>query len=98
MYKIKQDLGDFVVKEVSRLEICHEGDYAYFLLEKTNYSTVVALEILSLKLKIPLKNFGFSGNKDKMAITEQKISVYRGKKAFEDLMLNGISLKYIGRG
>ena len=77
MYKIKQLRSDFIVKEISDVvnRIQNNGKYAYYTLKKTNLTTVGALEILSKKFKIPLKNFGFAGNKDKNAITVQKISI-----------------------
>ena len=45
-----------------------------------------------------MKNFGFAGNKDKKAITEQKISIFKGSKNFENVELSGIGLKYLGNG
>ena len=98
MYKIKQLPEDFMVKEISRVDNNETGFYAYFLLKKTNYSTVSALELLSKKLRTPLKNFSFAGNKDKNAVTEQRISVFRGNKNFENIKLNNIKLKYLGNG
>ena len=102
MYKIKQIPQDFVVKEISRVNPENSGQYAYFILKKINYSSVRALEILSEKLNIKLKNLGFAGNKDKNAVTEQKISIknfpsQRGK-IFADYKLNNIELKYLGNG
>jgi len=98
MYKIKQLAEDFIVKEISEVDTTQTGFYAYFLLKKTNYSTVRALEIISQKFKIPLKNFGFAGNKDKNAITEQKISIFKGNKNIENIELKNIKLKYLGNG
>ena len=98
MYKIKQLPEDFIVKEISNINSSENGQYAYYILKKMNYTTVDALQILSNKFKIPLKNFGFAGNKDKNAITEQKISIFRGSKNFENIKLNNIELKYLGNG
>ncbi|MBI1936162.1 tRNA pseudouridine(13) synthase TruD [Candidatus Woesearchaeota archaeon] len=98
MYQIKKLPEDFIVKEISNVNIDAKGRYAYFFLKKTNYSTVAALQALSKKLKIPLKNIGFAGNKDKNAITEQKISVFRGKRDFENIKLRNIELSYLGNG
>lgn len=98
MHQIKAIPEDFIVKEISKVNTGDSGQYAYFLLKKTDYSTVRALEVLSEKLKIPLKNFGFAGNKDKNAATEQKISIFRGSKSFESIKLNNIELKYLGNG
>ena len=98
MHKIKQLPEDFIVKEISEVDTGQAGFYAYFLLKKKNYSTMGALEVLSEKTNILLKNFGFAGNKDKVAVTEQKISVYRGSRGIENFQSNGIELKYLGNG
>ena len=98
MYKIKNIPEDFIVKEISNIKPEANGQYSYFLLKKTNYSTVRALEVISKKLNIPLKNIGFAGNKDKNAITEQFISIFRGSKNFESINFKDIELKYLGNG
>ena len=98
MHQIKRLPQDFIVKEISNLKIKENGQYAYYLLKKTSYTTIDALQVLSDKFKIPLKNMGFAGNKDKNAITEQKISIFRGSKNFENAKFNNIGLKYIGNG
>ena len=98
MYQIKAIPKDFIVKEVSKFNTKENGQYAYFLLKKNNYSTVKSLEVLSEKLNIPLKNIGFAGNKDRNAVTEQAISVLKGSRNAENLSLRGIELKYLGNG
>jgi len=100
VYKIKQLPEDFIVNEICKIDnkIQNNGQYAYFLLKKINLNTTNALQILSNKFKISLKNFGFAGNKDKNAITEQKISILRGSKNFENINLNNIELKYLSNG
>jgi len=98
MYQIKRTPEDFIVKEISKFDTKENGQYAYFLLKKTNYSTVKALEVLSEKLNIPLKNIGFAGNKDRNAVTEQAISVFKGSRNAENLSLRNIELKYLGNG
>ncbi|MBI2101399.1 tRNA pseudouridine(13) synthase TruD [Candidatus Woesearchaeota archaeon] len=98
MHKIKQLPEDFIVKEVSDIKIQNDGLYAYFLLKKISYNTLDALQILSKKFKIPLKNIGFAGNKDRNAVTEQKISIFMGNKNFQNVKLKNIRLKYLGNG
>ncbi len=97
MYQIKAKPEDFVVKEIMGLK-AGNGDYACYMLKKTNYNTVSALELLSGKFRIPLKSFGFAGNKDRHAITEQHISIFQGRKEFENISISGIGLKYLGNG
>lgn len=98
MYKIKQLPEDFIVNEISNVNVQNNGQYAYYILKKTNLTTIDALQILSNKFKIPLKNFGFAGNKDKNAVTEQKISIFRGNKNFENFEFKNIGLRYLGNG
>ena len=97
MYKIKQLPEDFIVKEISDVRTGN-GQYVHYILKKTNYTTIDSLQVLSKKFNIPLKNFGFAGNKDKNAITEQKISIFRGSKNYENAVFNNIELKYLGNG
>lgn len=98
MHKIKQIPEDFIVREISDAKTEMNGQYAYYTLKKTGYTTIGALQVLSEKFGIPLKNFGFAGNKDKNAVTEQKISIFRGSRNFENIKLNGIELIYLGNG
>jgi len=100
MYQIKQLPEDFAVKEISGInkKIQNNGQYSYYLLKKTSFTTIDALQILSNKFKIQLKYFGFAGNKDKNAVTEQKISIFRGSKNFENNEFKNIELKYLGNG
>ncbi|MBI2657998.1 tRNA pseudouridine(13) synthase TruD [Candidatus Woesearchaeota archaeon] len=97
MHQIKQLPEDFIVKEISKVNL-DNGQYTYFTLKKTNYTTIDALQVLSQKFRIPLKHFGFAGNKDRNAVTEQAISIFRGSRNFENIVLKGIELKYLGNG
>ncbi len=97
MHQIKQFPEDFYVKELINLNISN-GNYAYFLLRKKNLTTLNALELISRKSKINLDNFGYAGNKDKNALTEQYISILRGNKNLENLKINNIELKFLGYG
>ena len=98
MYQLKQVPEDFIVKEISNVNSENNGQYACYILKKTNCTTIDALQTLSKKFKIPLKHFGFAGNKDKNAVTEQKISIFRGSKDFENIRINKIELEYAGNG
>lgn len=97
MYKIKQLPADFLVQEIPKYEET-SGDYALFWMKKKDHNTLNALKILAIKLHIPIKNIGYAGNKDKVAITEQVISIRAIKKErVEKLKLEDIELKYIGQ-
>ncbi len=95
MYKIKQVPEDFIVKEISNIRTSDKGDYSYFILKKRDYTTLKAIKIISDKLRKPIKHFGFAGNKDRVAVTEQNISIKNTN--IKDLKSKDTELKYIGK-
>ena len=99
MHKIKQKPEDFIVEEIPKLDLKKFGDYTYFLLEKTNWTTRNAIKALARRFKINEKRFNIAGNKDKNAITKQYVSVYKiGKKGLENVRIKDINIKFIGFG
>ncbi|MEK6932436.1 MAG: tRNA pseudouridine(13) synthase TruD [Nanoarchaeota archaeon] len=95
MYKIKQIPEDFYVKELIKLNLKKQGKYKCYLLKKKNYNTLDAIELISRINKIPFKNFGYAGNKDKNAATEQFISVLTNKN-LENIKIDNIELTFLG--
>ena len=99
MCKIKQIPEDFVVKEIPTKEfnekIKDKGHYTYFILKKINYNTEKAIQELSDYFRIQRKWFGYAGNKDKIAITEQYCSV---KAKIKNIRIKDIEVKVIGYG
>src|SRR3989339_907736 len=100
MYQIKKIPEDFIVKEISNLEIKKSGQYAYCQLEKKNWTVLGALARISSQLGINAKDIGFAGNKDKIAITEQFISIknLNNPNKINQLNLKDIKLTYLGQG
>jgi tRNA pseudouridine13 synthase len=99
MYRIKEKPEDFVVREISIIKPGEKGKYTYFLLKKKNYNTIRAIEHIASALHINPKKFGFAGNKDKIAITEQACSVPEvNKDRIEKIKLRDIELKFLGKG
>jgi len=94
MYKIKQKLEDFIVNEITNIKIKNRGNYSIFLLKKTNYTTEKAVQTIANKLKIPRKFISYAGNKDKIAITTQYISIKNCR--IKELSLKDIELKHKG--
>lgn len=98
MYKIKLKPEDFIVKEVLKLKL-EPGPYSYFLLTKNDYTTQDAISQIAKRLNIPINEIGYAGNKDKIALTEQYISIKNAPvKKIENLDLKDISLKFLGTG
>ena len=99
MYKIKQKPEDFIVEELSDIEIKDKGRYSYFLLTKEDYTTVRAVQHISDALKIRPKDIGFAGTKDRHAVTKQVISIRNTQKdRVERLSLKDITLEFKGYG
>ena len=73
--RIKTRPDDFVVEEVPLLKPKEEGRYRLLKLKKRDVSTLEALRVLSRLEKIPLKEIGFAGLKDKYAVTSQYLTV-----------------------
>lgn len=96
MYVIKHFPEDFVVEEVRELKTLPEGEHAIYEMKKKNYSTVQAIQRLAVKLKKPLKDFGFAGNKDRKAVTKQYISVWKAPDSLDNLRVENISLSFKG--
>jgi tRNA pseudouridine13 synthase len=97
MYKIKEAPEDFIVKEINKINLTKDGNYLICILKKTNYTTTRALEQIARNLKIPLKNIGYAGIKDKNAITEQYISIKNiAKDKIIKLNLKDIKLNVLG--
>ncbi len=97
MYNIKTIPEDFVVKEIIDLELKDNGYYSYFLLKKKDITTLDAIRIICKKYNVNIKNIGFSGNKDKRAVTEQVISINRFNKN-KDIYFDKFSLMFLGYG
>jgi len=98
MYIIKNKAEDFIVDEVIELNL-DGGKYIYFKLKKENLNTSEAVELIAKRLNLPLKNFGFAGNKDKKAVTTQYCSVFGANaKRLEGINLKNIGVEVIGSG
>lgn len=102
--RIKERPEDFIVEEVNELGRAQvlvlfgkkapttpegSGEFLWVVMEKRDWSTVDAVNRIARILKIPVKNIGFAGTKDKNAVTAQWISI-RGVK-WKDL--KGFELK-----
>lgn len=100
MLSYKQKPEDFIVKEIIGLNIVSDPtahcDYSYYLLTKTNYNTIDAVIIIAQKWELKPKYINFAGTKDRNAVTEQVISIWRGPK--KNLYMDNITLKYLGQG
>lgn len=105
--KLKSTPEDFIVEELFDINnfIIDTGNYHYFLLTKTNYTQIRAIEVVSRVFKVSTKNIHFSGTKDKVGITKQYISIFNPNlKTLENNInflnerIKDIEIEYLGRG
>jgi len=96
-YKIKQTPEEFIVREIPTFKPIASGSYLIFLLKKKDYNTETAVQRVADALRIPRKNMGYAGSKDRQAVSEQFISI-RGvpREKAESVNLKDISLKFVG--
>jgi tRNA pseudouridine13 synthase len=96
--KLRQEIEDFIVKEISNREEGDSGKQLILELTKSNWDMHHVARDISRKLGISQKRIGFAGTKDKRAKTTQKISIYDGKEEdIESFYLKDVELKVIGR-
>ncbi|MBU1198849.1 MAG: tRNA pseudouridine(13) synthase TruD [Nanoarchaeota archaeon] len=96
-HKIKQIPEDFIVKENSNVELEDSGDYSIFLMKKNNYTTERAIQQIANALHIERKRLGYAGNKDKVAVTAQNISIkHASKEKVEAIKLKDVELTFLG--
>ena len=74
--KLKQLPEDFKVEEISSINISEEKKgYKVYLLEKKSIETFSLLAYLSRKNKVPVRDFGIAGLKDRHAVTKQYFTI-----------------------
>lgn len=83
---IKKDKNDFKVVEDSDVERDEKGEHLCLIIEKEDLTTENVISILKKELNIDERFIGYAGNKDKNAITIQKISIH-----YSDEFLNKIN-------
>ncbi len=72
---LKRDATDFQVVENLGFQPDGEGEHLWLQVRKTNCNTQDLIDTISRNLSVPAKNIGYSGMKDKRAITTQWLSV-----------------------
>ncbi len=96
--KIKQIPEDFIVKERIKLNLS-EGRNSYFKLKKRGWTTLNAITRIAERLGFGLNRFGYAGNKDRQAVTEQIISIFDvPAERVNNLEIRDIELTFLGKG
>ncbi len=82
---------DFYVEEVLGFEPDGDGEHLWLFLEKTNLNTQDVVKIISEHTGIKSRDIGFSGMKDRKAVTRQWFSVKAGD-SFKEIVHPGLKL------
>ena len=77
-YKAKTT--DFIVNEILPLDFTNEGEHLWLHIQKSGMNTVYLAKLLSEWAEIPLRDVGYSGLKDRHALTTQWFSLRIPKK------------------
>ncbi len=92
--KIRERIEDFIVEELQDESLsAPDGEHTHFTLEKRNWDTITALREIARASGVSYKRFGFAGNKDRRAVTKQRISAWHvEEERLRNIRLPGISL------
>lgn len=71
----KQTPQDFQVDEVLEIDLSGEGEHLWLLIQKTGMNTLFVAQQLAKWAKIPSRDVGYSGLKDRQAVTTQWFSL-----------------------
>lgn len=93
--KLKQAPEDFQVEELPCQEAGTEGDFAWYRLEKSGWTTVDALAQVQQRWGIASQRVSYAGLKDRHAQTIQYLSILHGPK--RNLQQQGIRVSYLGQ-
>ncbi len=81
---IKQRPEDFIVEEIPKRKRALTKEHLIFWVEKINLDTQDVVKILSKKLHVSRKRFGYAGTKDKFAVARQRFSLWDPDKSLEE--------------
>lgn len=98
---IRSSPEDFIVREQLGFELSGEGEHVFLHLEKTQLNTLELQERVSRLSGIAARDIGFSGMKDRNAITRQWLSVGMAGKLEPDWteleQLGDVKVLHVGR-
>jgi len=96
--QLRQEVEDFIVREITNREEEQEGKYLILELVKRDWDTHHFTRTLAKILQISQKRISVAGTKDKRALTTQKISIFDiYAQEIEKIHLKDIELKVLGR-
>lgn len=91
LYKAKPE--DFVVNERLEVDFTEAGEHLWLHIEKSGINTAYLAKLLSEWADIPLRDVGYSGLKDRQALTTQWFSLRLPKKQKPDSDFAPVDIK-----
>ena len=76
--KIKQRPEDFRVEELTSAVASDTGEFAFYRLDKTGWTTPDALSAIRRRWQVDFRRLSYGGLKDRHAVTSQHITIFRG--------------------
>src|SRR5580658_865878 len=93
--KVKQLPYDFRVEELTSATAWDEGEFAFYRLVKTGWTTPDALASIRRRWQIEFRRLSYGGLKDRHAMTSQFLTIFRGTK--RNLSHERIAVTYLGQ-
>jgi tRNA pseudouridine13 synthase len=93
--KLKEQLDDFQVEEITNVHPGPQGDHALYRLHKRGWSTPDALAALRRRWKLQPRRLSYGGLKDRHASTTQYLTIFHGPR--RDLHHHDIAVTYLGQ-
>jgi tRNA pseudouridine13 synthase len=93
--KLKQQPEDFRVEELTAAVAGDVGEFAFYRLDKTGWTTPDALSAIRRRWQIDFRRLSYGGLKDRHAVTSQFLTIFRGPK--RNLAHERIALTYLGQ-
>jgi tRNA pseudouridine13 synthase len=93
--KLKQKPEDFRVEELTGAAPQDSGEFAFYRLDKTGWTTPDALAAIRRRWGIDHRRLSYGGLKDRHAVTSQHFTIFRGPE--RGLQHERITLTYLGR-
>jgi tRNA pseudouridine13 synthase len=95
LMKLKQRPEDFRVEELTDATAAESGEFAFYRLDKTGWTTPDALAAVRRRWQIDFRRLSYGGLKDRHAVTSQHLTIFRGPK--RNLSHERITLTYLGQ-
>lgn len=93
--KLKQQPEDFRVEELTDARPEPRGEFAFYRMDKTGWTTPDAINAIRRRWDIDGRRVSYGGLKDRHAVTSQHLTIFRGPE--RDITVDKVKLAYLGR-